>query len=263
MGEMRGGWEGGPRERIYVHLQLIHITVRQKVTQHCQATMHPPNKQTNKRTNSRPFFASDKAVAQKRLPPRTQMWAAHDRGWRQSAVADLGVWWRVGSTSLHLPLFWFSLPLNCTGLASGRRGTGAWAERRALSGWRCLSCSTPCPGGGESLGLGPGISPPPSLVAVGPSVCKPWLPLLWKEGDKMVSLGDSGAVIIQAPGTANARRAPPKATDAAGLCTQGCVLPPAEARSAAPFSLRKIVIRVERWLRLAEWSRSYQFCSFR
>lgn len=139
MGEMRGGWEGGPRERIYVHLQLIHITVRQKVTQHCQATMHPPNKQTNKRTNSRPFFASDKAVAQKRLPPRTQMWAAHDRGWRQSAVADLGVWWRVGSTSLHLPLFWFSLPLNCTGLTSGRRGTGAWAERRALSGWRCLS----------------------------------------------------------------------------------------------------------------------------
>ena len=63
-----------------------------------------------------------------------------------------------------------------------------------------------------------------------------------------VSLGDSGAVITQAPGTANAWRAPLTAADAVGLSAQGCALAPAEAGSAPPLLLRKIVIRAECWL---------------
>ena len=31
------GWEGGKREVIYVHIQLIHVVVQQKLTQHCKA----------------------------------------------------------------------------------------------------------------------------------------------------------------------------------------------------------------------------------
>lgn len=60
-----------------------------------------------------------------------------------------------------------------------------------------------------------------------------------------MSLGDSGAVITQAPGTANAWRAPLTAADAVGLSAQGCALAPAEAGSAPPLLLRKIVIRAE------------------
>lgn len=51
----------------------------------------------------------------------------------------------------------------------------------------------------------------------------------------MVSLAESGEVIIQAPSTANARRAQPKATDTVGICSQGCVLASAEAQSACFF----------------------------
>ena len=51
----------------------------------------------------------------------------------------------------------------------------------------------------------------------------------------MVSLAESGEVIIQAPSTANAGRAQPKATDTVGLCSQGCVLASAEAQSACSF----------------------------
>ena len=32
-----GEWQGGSRDRIYVYIELIHVVVQQKLTQHCEA----------------------------------------------------------------------------------------------------------------------------------------------------------------------------------------------------------------------------------
>ena len=32
-------WEGNPKERMYVYVQMIHLAVQQKLTQHCKPTI--------------------------------------------------------------------------------------------------------------------------------------------------------------------------------------------------------------------------------
>ena len=47
-----GGWERSKREGIYVYLCLIHFTVQQELTQHCEAVILPSKKKKKKRSTN-------------------------------------------------------------------------------------------------------------------------------------------------------------------------------------------------------------------